>query len=155
MGKKKALVAIDIDDHSLAFTREWVSRAGLEEQVLVHRSDSSDPALGPLVNEYLGGAPQLVFIDSSHQYAHTVSELDLWYDLLAPAGLIAMHDTSEYAASFDSTGEGGVRRALNEWRARSSGAAVFSLANSPAILATHSQVYMDGCGLGIIAKDAS
>ena len=155
MGKKKALVAIDIDEPSLSFTRGWMTRAGLDEQILVHRSDSSDPALGPLAREYLGGAPQLVFIDSSHQYAHTVRELDLWYELLAPAGLIAMHDTSEYAATFDSTAEGGVRRALNEWRAKATGAAAFSLANTNQILATHSQVYMDGCGVGLIVKDAS
>ncbi|CAN5172594.1 hypothetical protein BH09MYX1_BH09MYX1_08900 [soil metagenome] len=154
MGKRKALVAIDIDQPSLDFSAHWIKRAGLEDQVLVHRSDSSDPELGKLTKEYLSGAPQLVFIDSSHQYAHTVRELDLWYDLLAPAGIIAMHDTSEYAASFDSTNEGGVRRALNEWRTRS-GATAFSLAYTPAILKEDKQVYMDGCGLGLVVKDAS
>jgi predicted O-methyltransferase YrrM len=154
MGKKNALIAIDVDQPSLDFCTGWIKRAGLEEQVRVHLCDSSDPALPKVTSEYLGGAPQLVFIDSSHQYAHTVRELDLWYEHLAPAGIIALHDTSEYAASFDSTNEGGVRRALNEWRART-GAVAFSLANSNAILADHRQVYMDGCGLGLIVKDAS
>lgn len=154
MGKKNALVAVDIDAPSLDFTRKWIARAGLDEQVLVHLGDSSDPAVAKVATKYLGGAPQLVFIDSSHQYAHTLRELDLWYELVAPAGLIAMHDTSEYAASFDSTNDGGVRRALREWRERT-GAAAFSLANTPHILSNDSQVYMDGCGLGIVLKDAS
>lgn len=155
MGKKKALVAVDIDDMSLAFTRGWITRAGLDEQILVQRSDSSDPALGPLVSEYLGGAPQLVFIASSHQYAHTVRELDLWYGLPAPAGMIVMHDTSEHASAFDSTHQGGVRRALREWSARSSsGAASFSLANTPEILSKQREVYLDRCGIGWIVKDA-
>lgn len=154
MGKTKALVAIDIDQPSLDFTKRWIQRAGLEAQVDVVLSDSSDPALAKSTAAYLGGAPQLVFIDSSHQYAHTLRELDLWYELLGPAGIIALHDTSEYATEFDSTKDGGVRRALNEWRART-GATAFSLANTTAILEAGKQVYLDGCGLGLILKDAS
>jgi predicted O-methyltransferase YrrM len=154
MGKRHALVAVDVDEPSLSFTAEWLKRAGLEDQVLLHLGDSANPELGKIAKDYLGDAPQLVFIDSSHQYAHTVRELDLWYEHLAPAGIMAMHDTSEYAATFDSTNEGGVRRALNDWRTRS-GAAAFSIANSPPILADDRQIYMDGCGLGIVVKDAS
>lgn len=154
MGKRRALVAVDIDEPSLAFTTEWVRRAGLEEQVHVHRSDSSDPALPAAAREYLSGPPQLVFIDSSHQYAHTVRELDLWYEQLATGGLIALHDTSEYAASFDSTGEGGVRRALAEWHAKTR-ASAFSLAYATELLNQKRHVYLDGCGLGFVVKDGA
>jgi predicted O-methyltransferase YrrM len=154
MGKKHGLVAVDIDAPSLEFTQGWVQRAGVADQVKVLRADSSDPGIVGPIEDYLGGAPQLVFIDSSHQYAHTVRELDLWYPHLAPAGIIAMHDASEYAATFDSTALGGVRRALEVWRAKS-GATAFRLANSPAILAKDAQVYMDGCGLGLVVRDAS
>ncbi len=154
MGKKHALVAVDIDPPSLDFTRGWLTRAGLDEHVKVVQADSSDPAIVAPIQDYLGGAPQLVFIDSSHQYAHTIRELDLWYPHLAPAGIIAMHDASEYASTFDSTELGGVRRALEVWRAKS-GAAAFRLANSPEILAKHAQVYLDGCGLGLVVRDAS
>lgn len=154
MKKEHALVAVDLDEPSLEFCRRWIEKAGLEKQVRTYRGDSAEPAIAALAKDYLGGAPQLVFIDSSHQYAHTLRELDLWYRELAPAGLMAMHDTSEYAATFDSSNEGGVRRALFEWRART-GAAAFSISNTNAILAHHGQIYMDGCGLGLVVKDAS
>ena len=54
----------------------------------------------------------MVFIDSSHEYWNTRAELDAWYPALAPGGLIVLHDSSEFAAGFDVTAKGGVRRAL-------------------------------------------
>lgn len=154
MGKRKALVAVDIDPLSVSFTTEWVRRAGIEQQVLVHQSDSSDPALSRVTRDYLSGAPQLVFIDSSHQYAHTLRELDLWYAQLGTGGLIALHDTSDFASTYDSTGAGGVKRALGEWQAKAKVSA-FNLAYPTEILNQVRHVYLDGCGLGVIVKDGA
>jgi hypothetical protein len=93
----------------------------------------------------------MVIIDSSHQYAHTLQELDLWYGALPLGGLIVMHDVSRYAQSFDSTAKGGVRKAILEWSEKR---------NVPALLlnsfvtdeSPDSLVYRDGCGLALIQK---
>jgi hypothetical protein len=122
----------------------------------------------------------MVFIDSSHQYEHTLKELKLWFGLLSPQGLMFLHDVSDFAKTFDSTGEGGVQRALDEWsrfynrrkdgffvqllsyfkgktlpRIRKSGnfSLQMALINriAPAKLSAENP-YQDGCGLGIIQK---
>jgi predicted O-methyltransferase YrrM len=149
--KRRALVAVDIDKQSWDFAGEWTRRAGLSEQVHFHLGDSADPNLPAKAAEYLGGAPQLVFIDSSHQYEHTLRELDLWYGALQPGGVIVLHDTSEAAVSYDATAQGGVHRAFSEWRARSP-ANSFNLAFPRTVTDSWQQVYRDGCGLGLVVK---
>ena len=71
--------------------------------------------------KYLGGDPELIILDSSHEYQATLAELDLWYAALAPGGLLALHDVSRFAADFDVTQQGGVGRAFTEWRKSASG----------------------------------
>lgn len=152
MARKNALFSIDIDDEVTKYTARWLGRAQLEEQVRLSVADSADP-LGPArAMEYFGGhPPELVFIDSSHQYQHTIKELDLWYAALPLGGLLVLHDTSRFAARFDSTGEGGVFRAVSEWMAMRgrSGLMLNSFVNggSPGDFP-----YRDGCGLTIIQK---
>ena len=38
-------------------------------------------------------AADVVFIDTSHLYTHTVRELDLWRHKVRPGGVICLHDT--------------------------------------------------------------
>ncbi|MEY2504751.1 MAG: hypothetical protein QOG27_1031, partial [Verrucomicrobiota bacterium] len=66
--------------------------------------------------EYLGGDPELIVLDSSHEYQATLDELDLWYPALAAGGLLILHDVSRFAVDFDVTKQGGVLRAFTEWR---------------------------------------
>ncbi|WP_170412087.1 class I SAM-dependent methyltransferase [Ruegeria atlantica] len=151
MGKPHSLFSIDIDPDVTEYTRSWVEKAGLSDFVHLEVSDSADPAIPEKAEQFLTGKPQLVFIDSSHQYAHTFRELDLWYDVLPVGGLCVLHDVSEFARSFDASGEGGVKKALNEW-AEKNGVQCFTMngfvENSP----PDDLVYRDGCGLGLLQK---
>ena len=57
---------------------------------------------------------ELIFVDANHDYAAVKSEVAFYWSLLADNGLMLIHDTGTHAVTFDSTGEGGVRRALDE-----------------------------------------
>ena len=154
MGKKQALFSIDIDASVTEYTAEWLSLAGLDDQASLSVADSADPEGPKRAWEYFGRQPpQLVFIDSSHQYEHTLKELDLWYDQLPQGGLLVLHDTSRFAAIFDTTGNGGVFRAVSEWCAvrgiNSLMLNSFVAGGSPG-----DYPYLDGCGLTIIQKNS-
>ena len=118
MGKKNALFSIDIDAAVTGYTQSWVDRAALNEYVALRVGTSSAPSLRETVRAYFSRDPQLVFIDSSHQYTHTLDELDLWYDALVPGGLLVLHDVSVLAQAFDRTNGGGVLTAAREWLGR-------------------------------------
>jgi len=66
--------------------------------------------------------------------------------------LIVLHDTSEFAASFDVTQQGGVRRALREWREAHPESEVISLNRNVPAMETPGMVYQDFCGVGLIQK---
>ncbi|KAB1596031.1 methyltransferase domain-containing protein [Burkholderia cepacia] len=151
MGVRNGLYSIDIDPEVTAYTKNWMRRAGLMPHARLTIADSADPAQAVAAEAYLGGAPQLVFIDSSHQYAHTLRELDLWYGRLTRGGLIVLHDVSSYAASLDSSNDGGVQRAVNEWCARQ-GVTALSLNSFVDGGRAGDYPYLDGCGLSVIQK---
>lgn len=148
---RRALFSVDIDAEVTRYTQDWVDRAGLDDVVHLHVGDSASEGakLGAL--EFLGGRPELVFIDSSHQYEHTLRELDVWYEQLVDGGFILMHDTSEFAASFDSSDKGGVLQAAREWCATRS---IQSLAINSFVKggAPGDFPYLDGCGITLIQK---
>jgi predicted O-methyltransferase YrrM len=155
IGRKRALFSVDIDAEVTQYTQSWVKRAKLEDVVSLHVENSSDAIAVELAHQWFGRTPELVFIDSSHQYRHTLEELDLWYKSLAPGGFLAMHDTSVFAQTFDSTGEGGVRRAACEWGAGRNMILLNSFVgesvtdgDSPSSL-----IYRDRCGFGLVQKD--
>jgi len=146
------LVSIDIDPEVTDYTRKWVERAGLSSRITLLCGDSSDRSLAEQSTSDLDGAPELIFLDSSHAYEHTLSELDLWYPLLRPGGMILLHDVSEFASQYDATHQGGVNRAIGEWSQRTD-ADVISINRSVTEAQSHDDViYPDGCGLGIIQK---
>lgn len=152
MGHNWALFSVDIDSKATEYTQSWLDMAGINDQVRLVVSDSADSTLPSKAINYLGGSPQLIFIDSSHQYKHTIQELDLWYEHLTPGGFIILHDVSPFAAQYDSTKQGGVITAANEWlKGRNVSA---SLINSfcDGTQSIDSLIYRDGCGLGIIQK---
>ncbi len=151
MGMGRSLFTIDVHGPSCEFTRGWVERAGLEEQVCIHEGDSADPAAAGLAERYLGESPRLVFIDSSHAYAHTCEELELWYPRLAEGGFLVCHDSSPRATAFDSTGQGGVRRALTEWRARHPEVSAMAFAGAPGEN-SRAGVYQDLCGVFVAQR---
>ena len=152
MRVQNGLFSFEIDEPLCRFARQWLERASLSSVVQVELRSSLDPASPQLARDYLGGAPELIFLDSSHEYRQTLNELVAWYPALAPGGLIVLHDTSEFAASFDVTQEGGVRRALREWRESHPEIEVISLNHNVPAMETRQMVYQDFCGAGLIQK---
>jgi len=116
MNAPRGLFSLDRDPAMCELSRNWIDRAGLRDFVEIAEGSSLEAASIDAATKYLGGNPELIILDSSHEYGSTLKELDLWYAALASGGVLVLHDVSEFAAGFDVTGEGGVRRALAEWR---------------------------------------
>ena len=65
----------------------------------------------------------VLFIDTSHLYEHTVKEIEAWFPLLAPNALVMFHDTNlrpNYTRQNGTCGVGwdndrGVIRAIEEY----------------------------------------
>lgn len=151
MGKNNSLFSVDIDPGVTSYTDSFVKRASLEKQVKLHIGNSADPSLPEKARAYFERDVQMVIIDSSHQYEHTLLELDLWYDALPLGGLIVMHDVSKFAQAFDFTNLGGVRKALLEWSERRQVACML-LNSFVTNEAPETLIYRDGCGIGLIQK---
>jgi predicted O-methyltransferase YrrM len=151
---RRALFTIDVDPAACEFSGKWLTRAGLEEYVGAVQLHSLDPIAIERAREYLGGDPGLIIIDSSHEYAGTLQELETWYPALAPSGLIVLHDVSHFAADFDVTRQGGVQRAFAEWRKLHPDVEAISLNGDSRTMALDT-VYKDACGLGLIYKSAA
>jgi cephalosporin hydroxylase len=82
------LISVDIED------REGVSTYG--KRLFFH---GDDVALGEGFPAWCAGrgiSPQidLLFIDTSHLYEHTVAEIRAWLPHLGPAGRVIFHDTN-------------------------------------------------------------
>ena len=153
MGARPGLFTIDIDASACEFTRRWIAHAGLGDNVVVREGDSADPRLADEAATVLEGPPELVLIDSSHAYAHTLAELDLWTPRLPVGGLVLLHDASVFATAFDPTSEGGVRRAIEEWLPAHPAMAGLTLNGHVAPGADgDALVYKDACGLGVLQR---
>lgn len=150
MGAERGLFSVDLRPRFTAFTQGWVDRAGLEAFVGLHTSDSADPSCVDAARAFLGGAPSCVIVDSSHQYAHTLAELDLWFDVLEPGGLMLLHDAGAPAAAYDRSGEGGVPRALAEWLSRPGSPPAITLSGPAAY--GECAPYADPSGVCVIQK---
>jgi predicted O-methyltransferase YrrM len=152
MNAPHGLFTLDCDPEMSAISQRWLDRAGLGSFVRIETLNSTDPAAPNAAVEYLRGAPNLVIVDSSHEYAATLTELDLWYPLLAPGGLIFLHDISRFAQDFDVTHAGGVRRAFNEWRAAHPEVEALLLNGESCTMEGTRPLYKDACGLGLLHK---
>lgn len=160
MGRRRALISFDIDPEVTAFTQNWLDKAGLTDVVRLELLDSADRRAVEAARSYFEGrGPQVVFVDSSHQYAHTLLEYRNWQGALAPGGLFIMHDVSRQAMEYDSTGQGGVMRAALELA--SIGTHTPLLINSEVGPGGHHAqdlseladwAYQDGCGVGLLQK---
>jgi predicted O-methyltransferase YrrM len=153
MGAGGRLFSIDIDPKATEFTQKWVDRAGLREQVVLHLGDSASESSLEAAVQALGEEPELILLDSSHQYEHTLRELDLWVPRMHQGSIMLLHDTSVFAQTFDTAAAGGVQRALDEWLPAHPEAAFMSL-NRQVTPQDHAAdlVYKDGCGLGILQR---
>ena len=151
MGHTHGLFSVDIDRGVTEFTAKWIKRAGLTEYVHLEVRDSADIALPVQARTYLGDRPQVVFIDSSHEYAHTLRELDVWFPN-QPGGFALMHDVSGYTVAFDSNKGSGVKGAVRLWSETNKVQAI--MINDFAGPEHYGEriVYKDACGLGLLQK---
>ena len=150
---RPGLVTVDLDPAATAFTRAWVAAAGLDAAVEVVEGDSAAPETVTRSENALGGPPELLLVDSSHAYAHTLRELDLWAPRMPTGALVLLHDASVFAQGFDPTEEGGVRRAIEEWLPRRPGWTGMTLNGHVAPGADgDALVYKDACGLGVLQR---
>lgn len=152
MNAPHGLFSLDLDPAMCELARRWISRAGLTDFVEIAEGNSLDPASLDASRKYLGTAPQLVIIDSSHEYRSTLAELDVWYPALAPGGMLVLHDVSEFAVTFDVTGAGGVRRAFSEWRRAHPEVETLLLNGEARSMDSPRPAYQDACGVGLIHK---
>jgi predicted O-methyltransferase YrrM len=145
------LFSIDIDPRATSFTQRWIDHAGLGEQVRLHVGDSSAESSLEAAAKALDGTPELILLDSSHQYEHTLRELDLWVPRMTPGSMMLLHDSSSFAQSFDTCHAGGVQKALDDWLPEHPEAAFINLNRQVTSLeSTPDLVYKDSCGLGIL-----
>ena len=151
MQNQHSLYSIDIDPLATSYTQKWLDLAGLNNYVNLSVADSAAPDQPEKALSYFGQKPHLLFIDSSHQYCHTLRELDLWFPYLASGAFILLHDVSLFATSFDASGEGGVYRAILEWCDRNHVKPLL-MNNSVRTTPPNELIYRDGCGLGIFQK---
>lgn len=151
MNKKHAVYYIGIDPEVISYSQGWVDKAELGDCVRLRVNDSASEEEAVLAEAYLQGQPQLVFIDPSHQYKHTIEELNLWYQRVVPGGFIVLHDTSIFAKCFNGSNSGGVGRAVDEWATKNRIQKIningFMAGGSPG-----DYPYLDGCGLTLIQK---
>ncbi len=151
MGSKNFLYSVDLDPVPSEYARGWVEQAGLGDDIMIAVRDSSDPVNVEEAAAFLGGRPQLVYIDSSHQYEHTMQELNLWWDALEPGGMIVMDDISQWAAEFDRTNMGGSHRAALEF-CQTTAANSIMLNGGFGRHTNKRMVYTDVCGFGLLQK---
>jgi predicted O-methyltransferase YrrM len=152
MNATRGLFSLDIDPAMCEMTRRWIVRAGLQGFVEIAERNSLDSQSPIAAKEYLGGDPELIIIDSSHEYQATLDELDLWFAALAPGGILALHDVSRFAADFDVTKQGGVGRAFTEWRKAHPEVESLCLNGEARSMDLPRPFYKDACGLGLIHK---
>lgn len=148
MGRTKALFSMDILEDVTEYARKIVEIAGLSEVVSLVVGNSCNMDIMIDAVEYLDEV-KMIFVDSSHQYQQTVKELALWLPVLEPGGLIFLHDAGIQAEEFDVTRNGGVKRALDEWRTNHPHEQIIMLNRTtpwPRL------IRQDGCGAAIIQR---
>jgi len=110
------LVSVDIEDCKKVST--------FKDRIFIKQDDISFATEFPVWCEQKGIVPviDVLFIDTSHLYDHTVAEIKSWFPYLAPRSKVFFHDTnmnSVFVRKDGSTGKGwdnqrGVVRAIEE-----------------------------------------
>jgi predicted O-methyltransferase YrrM len=93
--------------------RVHIAKAALQDRIEILPLFSFEPGCRARLNQE---APfDVIFVDGAHEYAAALADIELAADLLRPNGLMLLHDTGLYSPGMDTTGQGGVRRALYEF----------------------------------------
>ena len=105
------IVGVDVDDCDYSFVKN-----GTFYKV-------SDTIFHAFYNSMYGSNIDVLFIDTSHYYDHTVQEIKFWFPLLSQKALVIFHDTNlnnQYVRKNGTLGMGwdnqrGVIRAIEEY----------------------------------------
>lgn len=104
------LFSIEPQPHYYKKIIQYVAQAQLTDQVTVINGFSYEDAVQKQLRSH---APfETIFLDACHDYKIVLDEIGFFAPMLSDNGVMVLHDTSEHAQSFDSTGQGGVRKAL-------------------------------------------
>jgi cephalosporin hydroxylase len=96
-------VLVAVDDRPLGATGTWspwalvrrgFARRGQRVELLIPR-DSHDPATAAEVRSRLARDADFLFIDGDHGYDGVKRDWELFSPLVAPGGLVALHDVNE------------------------------------------------------------
>ena len=141
------IYTVDINKSAHIEARYYAKKAGLENIIEFIDGSSTDPDIAELLAKY--GPFDLIFIDSSHAYQHTLDELKIYVDderFTTSLTLVALHDAGEAAKDLDPTHEGGVRGALEEWINFENNKRKYQL------FVFEPPMYPNPCGLAIVRK---
>lgn len=136
------LITLEPTEHYRHLALSHIAEAGLSDWVTVVPQFSFQPDCQRMLQSE---APfELIFVDGAHDFASAYGDIEFCYGLLAPSGIILVHDTGPISASLDQTGKGGPRQALREF------------AEHKGITAVQFDppVWPNNCGLGMIVKSS-
>lgn len=107
--------------HALTTTGGWLTSVDIGDRPAIGewdhwtfiQSDDTDPGLVARLEP-----AEIVFIDTSHRYQHTLDELRLYLPLTKPGGVMVLHDTElETPTEFPGDTNFPVKRAVQEFTA--------------------------------------
>jgi len=107
------LMTIEPQEVYIERLKGYIESAGLTDWITHLKGFSHDD----LVLNELRKVPSfdMIFVDACHDYGAVLQELRSFHGMLSENGFFVLHDTSEHAMTFDTSGEGGVRRAVQEF----------------------------------------
>ncbi|MBA3468809.1 MAG: class I SAM-dependent methyltransferase [Herpetosiphonaceae bacterium] len=144
-GQDGRLVTVDPADNYHTVAKEWTEKAGVRERITFLDGFSTDQEIVRQILEL--GPFDLIYLDSSHMYAATLEELHLIFaeqSWLVEHGALVLHDAATYAQRYDSTNQGGVYRALNEW--------IDAYPDLYHLLILEPPLWPSVCGLGVVMR---
>jgi len=151
---KNSFISVDINPFHTEITDNFVKKFGLIDYVKTYTYSSTDESF---VDICKNNRPNLIVIDSSHEYEQTIKELNIYYDMLQHGGFIILHDSSELAKRCDASGQGGVKRALEEFKEKNTEVSMINIndyVSNKNTLEQNRTSYKDPSGICIIQKRA-
>ncbi len=113
------LYTVELNEECHRYARQKAEAAGLIDVIDFIDGSSIER---PVVDIARAKGPyEMVYIDSSHAYRETLTELEYYVadnSIVSPTSFVLFHDATEFAKQYDPTNSGGVRKALVEWRAK-------------------------------------
>jgi predicted O-methyltransferase YrrM len=105
-----SLTTLEPQEHYHQKLSTYVESAGLSQFVSVVKGFSYEASV---YSSLLSQVPyEIIFLDACHDYQIVLEEIAKYRQLLSDNGIIVLHDTSVHGKSFDTTNQGGVRKAL-------------------------------------------